>query len=299
MKHILSLAIAILVPSLQAMADAPLFPYPEAPAEIETMEGKCSFVIEHFWDRCNINQAFSSLSKLQQAFNDYVQIIPYAKADVVHQSVDNLIEKVSKKPQNLLTLAQMAEGMMYSDTARIICDEVYYPFAKAVAENKKIKSADKARFAAQARILGGCQVGMVAPDFTYTMSDGTKHRFSEFQPSYVILFVNDPDCSDCMMARVRLAADYNINQFIKRGQLNILSIYPGSTDDEEWTRSVSRMPDNWITGACPDIDQIYDMRHQPVIYYINNKHEILSKTMTVDHLLNAFREINTRTAAQQ
>ncbi len=299
MKHLLLIAIAILVPSLQMQADQTLFPYPEAPESLQTMDQKCSYVIEHFWDRCNINQAFSTRTKLQQAFNDYIQIVPYANADVVHKSVDQLIEKVKKNPKNLLALAEMAEGVMYSDTAHIVCDEVYYPFAKAVADNKKIKSAEKARFVAHARILGGSQVGMTAPDFTYTSPDGTTHKFSELAPSYVILFFNDPDCADCMMARVRLAADYNINQFIKRGQLNIVSIYPGDPTDEEWIEGSKRLPDNWIAGASSEVDQLYDMRRQPVIYYLNTKHNILSKSMTVDQLLNAFREINTRQNAAQ
>ena len=296
MKHFLLIAIAILVPTFRSLADSPLFPYPEAPETLGTMEEKCSYVIEHFWDRCNINQAFSSRTKMQQAFNDYIQIVPYANAETVHKSVDALIAKVAKNPKNLMVLAEMAEGLMYSDTARIICDEVYYPFAKAVADNKKIKDADKARFISQAKILGGSQVGMVAPDFTYVAPDGTKHNFSELPAGYVILFFNDPDCSDCMMARVRLSADYNIKQFIDRGQLHILSIYPGDPADEEWKEVVSRLPDNWILGACADIDQLYDMRNPPVIYYINRKHKILSKSMTVDQLLNAFREINTRPA---
>ena len=299
MKHLLLIAIAILVPSLQMQADQTLLPYPEAPESLQTMDQKCSYVIEHFWDRCNINQAFSTRTKLQQAFNDYIQIVPYANADVVHKSVDQLIEKVKKNPKNLLALAEMAEGVMYSDTAHIVCDEVYYPFAKAVADNKKIKSAEKARFVAHARILGGSQVGMTAPDFTYTSPDGTTHKFSELAPSYVILFFNDPDCADCMMARVRLAADYNINQFIKRGQLNIVSIYPGDPTDEEWIEGSKRLPDNWIAGASSEVDQLYDMRRQPVIYYLNTKHNILSKSMTVDQLLNAFREINTRQNAAQ
>lgn len=294
MNKLIIIAFAILMPTLKAVADAPLFQYPEAPESLPTMEEKCNYVIEHFWDRCNINQAFSTRSKLQQAFNDFIQIVPYANAQVVHQSVDKLIDRVKKNGSQLLTLAEMAEGIMYSDTAHIVCDEVYYPFAKAVADSKKIKPADKARFVSHARILGGSQVNMVAPDFTYTAPDGSKHKFSEIPAGYVILFFNDPDCSDCAMARVRLSADYNISQFIKRGQLQFVSIYPGNPADEEWKIVAERLPKDWIVGACEDIDQIYDMRSKPTIYYLNTGHKILSKTMTADQLIAAFRDINTR-----
>ncbi|MDE7473310.1 MAG: DUF5106 domain-containing protein [Muribaculaceae bacterium] len=291
--------IAILVPNLHAKADTTLFQYPTAPESLENMEDRCNYVIEHFWDRCNINQAFSTRNKLQQAFSDYVDIMPYASADKVHESVSNLIERVKKNPKQLLGFAEMAEAILYSDTATFVCDEVYYPFAQAVADNKKIKPAEKARFVAQAKILSGSQVGMTAPDFTFTQPDGTKCKFNEIPAGYVILFFYEPDCTDCMMARVRLAADYSINEFIKKKQLNVVCIYPGSPDDATWLDITKRMPDNWIVGACEDVDKIYDMRHEPVIYYLNSRHKILSKSMSADQLINAFREINARSTSSE
>lgn len=295
MKKILLLATIIITSfAVVRSENKTLFPYPNAPESLTSMEERCSYVVERFWDRCNIDQAFSSRIRLQQAFNDYGQLIPYASAESVHKSIEKLIERLGKKPDHLLSFAQMAEGYFYSDTAHIVCDEAYYPFAKAVAENKKIKSAEKARFAAQARILSGSQVNMVAPDFTYVAPDGSKHKLSELPSGYVILFFNNPDCADCMMARVRLAADYNIDQFIKRGQLNVVSIYPGDPEDEEWKSVAERLPENWVKGASADVDLIYDMRDAPVIYYLNNKHVIMSKSMTASQLIDAFREINTR-----
>lgn len=295
MKKLLLIAVFIITCFASSMAEnKTLFPYPTAPESLTSMEERCSYVVERFWDRCNIDQAFSSRVRLQQSFDDYGQLIPYASSESVHKSIDKLLERLKKKPDQLLAFAQMAEGYFYSDTAHIVCDEAYYPFAQAVADNKKVKSAEKARFAAQARVLAGSQVNMVAPDFTYVSPDGTQHKLSELPSGYVILFFNDPDCSDCMMARVRLAADYNIDQFIKRGQLNVVSIYPGDPEDEEWKSVAERLPENWIKGACADVDLIYDMRDAPVIYYLNSKHVIMSKSMTATQLINAFREINTR-----
>lgn len=296
MRKLFAAIIGLLVSFLPLRADEPLFPYPEAPDDLETTQARCDYVIEHFWDRCNLKQAFSSLSKLNTAFNDFISIMPLADIDVARSATEKLIDNVKKNPDHLLTLAQMAEGIMYSDTAKIGFDEIYVHFANAVAENKKIKSADKARFAAQAKILNSSQVGMKAPDILMTLSDGTKKHLDEITGAYIILFFNDPDCNDCMMARVRLAADYNINQFIKRGQLRVVSIYPGEPSDEEWTSSLSLLPDNWIIGASPDADMVYDMRRPPVIYYLNRDHTILSKSMTADQLINAFRVINTRQA---
>lgn len=292
---IIAIIISLLAPLYMRAAEDTLFKYPEAPDTMSNMTDRCSYVIDHFWDRCNFNHAFTVKEKLNGAMGDYFQLMPYADETVAINSINKLIEKVRKNPTQLLTLAEMAEGYLYSDTARIIWDAGYYPFAEAVASHKKIKQADKARFVAQERILGGSQVGMIAPDITFIDKDGKTKKLSEIPAGYVILFFNEPDCSDCMMTRVRLSADYNINQFIEKGQLNIVSIYPGSAKDAEWIEGLKRVPENWIAGASEEADQLYDMRNKPVIYYLNNRHKILSKSMTADQLIRAFQTINTRT----
>ena len=44
----------------------------------------------------------------------------------------------------------------------------------------------------------------------------------------------------------------------------------------------------------PDADEYFDMRNPPVIYYLNGNHKILSKSLAVDNLIEAFRRVNER-----
>lgn len=268
------------------------FPYPVPPENMETLTERTNFLLEHFWERCNFKSAFSSKQRMREAFNDYVTFMPYADAAVVHASIDNLIKQVQKNSQNLLTLAEMAEGALYSDTAMVICDECYLPFAKAVAENKKIPAADKARFAYQAGSLQGSQVGMEAPDFTFTTPAGEQKTLAEVSKgAYVVLFFNDPECGDCELARVRLAADMNLNDLIEAGQIRVVSILPSEPSDE-WIEKAATYNGNWIVGAAPNVDEIYDMRVSPVIYYLDGKRQILSKSLDTDGLKEGFRVVN-------
>lgn len=281
----------------QATSDK-LFEYPSIPENLETLSDRSNFFIENFWKRANLKSAFSSLGKLRVAFGDYVNLMPYADADVVHKSIDELLAQVNKNPKNLLSLAEIAEGALYADSANIICDECYLPFAQAVAKNGKISKAQKARFEYQAKVLENSQVGMTAPDFTYTTPDGTTGKLSDLpQRAYVLLFINDPDCDECEMARIRLAADPNLNDLIDLNAIKVLSIYPGEITDE-WKAKTSTYNKKWIVGAVPDIDELYDMRRPPVIYYLNGKHEILSKTFDIDNLLQAFYVVRSKMKAQ-
>ena len=254
--------------------------------------------MEHFWERCNMKSAFSSLPKMREAFNDYVQFMPYADAAVVHASIDNLIKQVQKNPRNLLALGEMAEGALYGDTAMVVCDECYLPFAKAVAEHKKIPAADKARFAYQAASLAGSQIGMEAPDFTFTTPEGETKTLAEVsRGAYVVLFFNDPECGDCELARVRLTADMNLNDLIDAGQIRVVSILPGEPTDE-WKERAKSYSGKWIVGSSPNVDEIYDMRVSPVIYYLDNKRKILSKSLDTDGLKEGFRVVNEKLKAR-
>ena len=100
-----------------ASADTPqgqLFEYPNIPESIENFTERSNYFIENFWKRANLKSAFSHLSKLNEAFLVYANLMPHADATVVHRSIDNLIKEVNKNPKNMLSLAEIAEGAFYS-----------------------------------------------------------------------------------------------------------------------------------------------------------------------------------------
>ncbi len=293
------MAAALVAPAMSAQSvENQYFPYPVVPDNLTTLTERSNFFLENFWNRCNFKTAFSSMKKMEKSFNDFTTFMPYADAATVHTSIEKLIKSVEKNPKQLLAIAEMAEGALYSDTASVVCDECYLPFAQAVASNKKISKAEKARFEYQARALAGSQVGMEAPDFTYITPDGATGKLSDIAAgAYVLLFINDPDCDECELARVRLAADPNLNDFINKNLIKVVSIYPNEPNDE-WRGKTDTYNKQWLVGACANIDELYDMRRPPVIYYLNGKHEILSKTFNIDNQLEAFRVVNNKMAAK-
>ncbi len=297
--HISRRIIALAAIALSAgMAQAQtLFPYPTVPESIEGLTPRSDYMMEHFWDRCDLNSVFSSVKKFQGAFSDYVDLMPFASGEAMNSSVESFLKTVGKKPKNLLTVAEMAEGLLYSDTAHVRCDECYLPFAKAVASNKKLSKAEKARFEYQAKVLERSQVGMTAPDITYTTREGKVERLSDIPNGpYVLIFINDPTCDECAMARVRLQADYALNSLIDKGLIKVLSLYPGDYDPD-WAEQAKDYSHRWIVGAAPDADEYFDMRNPPVFYYLNGNHKILSKSLAVDNLIEAFRRVNERAQA--
>lgn len=276
----------------QSQQTQTMFPYPTAPEDLPTLFQRCNYIVEHFWDRCNIKQSFSSQPQLSQAFGDWLSFMPYASSDTVYMAINAYMDKVSKTGgDNVATIGRIAESWLYCDTAACFSEDVYLPFAKAVAENKKVNSATRQRLMAQIKILENSRVGAKAGGFEFvTPADSTIH-FDDILASRVILFFYDPDCTDCSLVKTRLAVDYNINQLIENKLIKIVAIYPGEPT-QEWKESASLLPDTWIVGAAPDIDLLYDIPTAPDLYYLDARHKILSKHIDLDNLLVGVQRIN-------
>lgn len=268
------------------------FPYPVVPEQLTTLSERCNYLVFNFWERCNIKQSFSSKSKLDEAFGDWIGLMPYASSDTVYLAIDNYLAAVAKTGgDNLLTVGEMAKKWTFTDSAEYYSEQLYLPFCRELANNKKVSKAQKAIYAAQLQKLESSSLGARIPDFDYVTPDGATKNAGDIIASRIILFFNDPDCMDCNFAKARLSADYNLNQLIQKGLVKVISIYPGEAT-AEWAAEVLKYPANWEVGASEDIDLYFDLSVMPAIYYIDSRHKVLGKDVPVDNILVAMRQIN-------
>lgn len=266
------------------------FPYPEPPENLTTLEERTSYLVEHFWERCNFKSAFSSQTKFAQAFDDYISFMPYADGRVVHESIDRLIKEVKKNPKNMLTLARLAESRLYDGESDYTSDELYLPFARAAVASKGIPAADRKHFEEHISALEHTIVGAPIADLTLTLPDGSRRQLSEMTGHYTLLFIDRPGDMDNLLARTRLSADTSINELIADGYLQVIILTPSAPDDA-WRASVADYPSNWTVAASPEAATNLDMRYVPTIYYLNRDNLILSKTLETENLLGAFHVV--------
>lgn len=289
MRRLISLiciTIALLTTARAAGSD-PLFPLPQAPDYMTSLQQRSNYIVYHYWDQANLGTAFSSRAKLNSALGTWFGLMPYASADTAHLAVNTLLDKLKKKPENLLTLAQMAEGWLWADTSEMHSDELYLPFAKAAATQKKLSQADRARFAAQAKIIESSSPGLKLPPMRLVAPTGEKSQLSDTTGRPMVLLFMDPDCTDCRMAKVRLANDYTTKQLVAAGKLDIVSIYPGNSNDPAWTAWAAEAPEGWRTVAAPDADEYFDLRISPAIYFVAPDGTILAKNININNLIHA------------
>lgn len=293
MKRIIYSIIFLIVLTAGAVrtsaATGDLFPYPVPPDTMQLFQNRCNYIVNRFWDRCNFDRAMKEPEKFNTVFGDWISIIPHASADTAHVAIDNLLKRFTKKGDVTLQLANMAENWLFSDTAQYLSPEVYLPFAKAAATNKKISKADRARYEGQVRILESSSVGATVPPIAIVKSDGTSGTLDEITGNSIFLFFNDPECMECSMARVRFNADPSTQELVKNGELTIVSIYPGETTDESWTKARADIPEGWQCIAMPEAYDYFDIRSLPAFYFLNKDHKVLLSGTNESYFLNSFR----------
>lgn len=277
-----------------AIANEPYFPYPLVPDSIQAFQSRCDYLARHFWDFCELSKAFSARQKMANEFSVYLSILKNASVDSALASVERLAKKLEKQPNDLLFLARQAEAKLYSDTAEAWVDGLYLPFAEAVVKHKKIDKASKSRFAHQATILKNTMMGGPAGPPPYTTREGATRNLSTDSAEVLVVFFNDPDCSDCDMARIRLDADISTTELINEGKVKIVAISL-TEPNEEWKKSVAGYPASWTVGANPDTDLIYDLRSgTPNFYIIDRKHNVRFKHLQIDQMLDVMRQLKKR-----
>lgn len=290
-----TIAIFALLISLCAKAqNNNFFQLPVIPDELQTLQERSDYMVEHYWDFCDLDKAFSSRDKMAEAFDTYLSFMPYASAETVYAEVGKFMKRISKKADNVLFIGELAEAKLYSDTAEMQSDELFLIFAKAVVGNKKVDKASKLRYQHLVNVLTFSTPGSIAPQFDYIDFNGNKGTFAADSTKVgTILFFNDPNCSDCNMARLRLDTDVITRRIIEGGKIDMVSVY-ASEPDAEWQLKAVDYPQSWKIVASEAVNDLYDMRHTPIFYVLNPNGAILLKTANVNDIINIMSRLQDR-----
>lgn len=267
-------------------ASQPFFQMPVVPDSLVLLYDRTDYLLAHYWDFCDVKKAFSARDRFRTAVVDYFSLMPYGTVDGVKSSISSFMKKVSSGKEPVQFVADIAEATFYSDTAALASDQLYLMFLDELLANKKLDKTAKLRYAHQQRVLQGSQPGQPAPALTFTDPLGMEHTFApDTTKAGAIIFFNDPDCSGCSMARLRIDADILSRTVIEKGIIDFYSIYPGEPD-AEWLQSAVSYPEAWITGAAPDADRHWDIRQSPLFYILNRDGSILLTTGNADDVIS-------------
>ncbi len=291
LKRLILCLLAVISINIAAKADT-YFPYPIVPDSISTFQGRCNYVVRNFWNFCDLSKAFSSKRKMADEFAVYVSLLRSASPDTALTAIHSFTAKLDKQPKDQLFIAECAEELLYGDSAEFRIDELYIPFAEAVAANKRIDKASKARYAHHAKVLKNSRSRHPLPPMKATDRADQPYTLSTDSAQMIILFFNDPDCSDCNLARIRLDADIVLSELVKKGLAKVVAISL-SDPDAKWRDAVSSYPASWDVVAIPDADMEIDLRFgTPDFYILDSRGRIHLKHVPLDQVIEIARRID-------
>lgn len=267
----------------------PLFEYPVAPEELESIEDRCNYIVKNFWKDFDFKKETTvDQYALNEAFSVYCSALRFASAKESDMSVSNLVKKIGSNPTLLLQFCKAAEINLYSPDAEIWSDPYYLQFLEAVVKNKKIPEKRKTKYINQEKAITGSQIGNVAPDFWFTDTErGSKHYFPMSTPT--LLIFGNPDSTDWRLSRLKIDSNFSLSEAIDKGKVNILFIVP--QDIQNWQDMVSNYNKKWTIGINDNISSIYDIRLMPSIYVIGSDGKILKKNISQEEAMATILEI--------
>ena len=272
---------------------APLFEYPVAPDNIEGLQDKSDWLMDHFWDTMDFKSTSSvDQNALNDAFKVYATAATYASKDKVIGSVNSMLKSLKGNPVLMLQFAKGAEESFYGPRADIWSDEIFIPFIDGVLAEKGISDSRKAKYAAIKENLQRNALGKKFPKLRLTLRDG---RHKEFQPSaaYTLVEIGNPDCDDCKFAKMKLEMASDLVDMIDSKDLEMLFLVADAVpeDEKEILAAFKEYPENWLTGISYGADDLLDIRMTPTFYILGRKGEVIAKNLDISLAVDRLRAL--------
>lgn len=289
MKYIFRVFLVVigLLSAINVAGQTTLFEYPVAPDTCSTIESRCNYSVQHFWDNCELTKPFvdANDSLLVEAMVTYFDIMKAgANTNVSLASVRNLMFKSQANHDNFLKLASIAEYLLYYHDTDII-DDLYLAFAQSVADASWAKKEVRNHYAEQIKRLNTSKLGQPLLDFEYTSIDGGRKHLSDNRSStatiYVVMF-SDGD-SGSSIERMRLSVDIAFGQAVDAGHIKVINIMVTDVP-KQWDADSRSYSEKWEVGANKDLATKLDLRIMPCIYVLDDEFRVIAKNKTVDFM---------------
>lgn len=262
----------------------PLFEYPTAPEELESLDAKSDYLVEHFWDPMDFkSKSTVDQNALNDAFKVFSTPLRWATKDKALAATDKLIQNISKNPTLLLQFTKAAEETIYGPRAEVWVDEVYIKFLNAIVKNKKISEGRRQKYEKQLKVLNNSLVGNLAPEFNFENLNGDRATYFPMATPTIIIF-GDPTDTDWRLGRLKLESNVTLSDALNKGKVNILFMLPNQI--EGWKKDVTGYSAKWTVGCGDKLNDIYDLRTEPSIYLIGSDGKILMKNTTLQSAVN-------------
>lgn len=285
MKRIILYIVISLCLPLGMKAQDVSFPLPQVPQMLVTPTDRANYLAVHYWDRFDFkdNSLIGKPEITEQGFANFVSIMPYVteKKEAFAAFAKGMTENTRMQEY----LLEVAERYLFDNFSPVYDEELYLLFVEEALKQPKLTLAQRERLRYQQGVAMKNRVNRTAADFGFVLRNGKRMTLNELKADYVLLYLNDPECSACRQVKESLESSEIINRWRKSGRMKILSVcIEGKT--EGWKNMPA--PEGWTDGCDEERrlleNDLYDLRNLPAVYLLDADKRILLKNATVQRL---------------
>lgn len=255
---------------------------PEIPAVLNTAELAADYILEHYWDNFNFNDTalINKPEYSEQAFADFINILPGVSLDKAESGLDFLLKKAETNKRMYRYFLLLGEKYLFDPNAPTRNETLYELFVKTALSTNLLDDTYRIRLQKRFDLMQLNKIGQKATDFIYTLKNGSNFRLYSINSNLILLYFHNPGCEECKNVKERILASAAIQELTDRDALKILAIYPDQ-DLSEWEKYYAEIPENWINaynkGALIKNKELYDLKAIPTLYLLDKDKKVLLK----------------------
>lgn len=261
------------------------FSMPSIPDSIKRPEHRAAYLVSNYWNNFDFaDTTYIHLPDItEQAFVDYLDILPHLAIDDVHCSISNMLDKAIEMDTTYkvyLYFLELYKSYLHDANSPMLNEEIYITVANYILEDTVSNIAVKERARFNLSMMLKNRKGNIATDIIYTTDKGETSNLHSLNKAYTLLYFYNPDCHACKETSTYLMESPVIKELLEKGRLDILALYPDE-DISLWKRYIMHIPSLWINAY--DKEQslrnglLYDLKAIPSLYLLDSKKRVLLK----------------------
>lgn len=292
MKRIIVYIVIMLCMPWTSGAQTASFPLPEVPQMLVTPADRANYLAIHYWDRFDFKD-HSLINKpeiTEQGFANFISIMPYVTQKKEAFAV--FARRMAGDSRMLAHLLEVSERYLFDNFSPVYDEELYLMLVEELLQQPSLTLVQKERLRYQQKIAMKNRLNQLATDFGFVTRDGKQMTLKDVQADYVLLYLNDPECSACRQIKESLEASEIVARWKSSGRMKVLSVcIEGET--EGWKNLPA--PEGWIDGC--DKRRIlleedrYDLRNLPAVYLLDADKRIVMKNATLQRLEHTLKQL--------
>ena len=265
------------------------FTLPTVPVMIIDPQARANYLADHYWDNFDFNDTtfINKPDITEQAFVNYIDILPYTEPSVMISSVGRTLEQAQANEDMFTYFTDLFEKYLYDPNSPMRNEEIYIVAMEYIIDSPQINEPDKIRPRYQFEQLNKNRPGQIAVDFVYTLYNEKRERMHQIKSDYLIIFFNNPGCPACKSIQTGLENSPVVLRMQEIGKLKILAMYIDREIDD-WKQYHSSIPSQWINGYDASFiirdENQYDLRAIPNLYLLDKDKRVILKDAPPEYL---------------